>query len=135
MLDDRQKDALRRWYGQEKLLGQFKALIDREEWEDLEEHLQMRCLFPLSRHSELPDYLKNDDGTPLFPTNLNPGQDVEVWRDGIEVGWEVIREKFGVRQDDIHRSLAREQEADWRSFIESAEKRLAQRRMKKQAED
>jgi hypothetical protein len=135
MLDDRQRDALKRWYSREKLLGQFKDIIDKNEWEDLEEHLQMRCLFPMSRHSELPDYMRNDDGGPLFPTNLNPGHDVEIWRDAIEVGWEVIEEQFGVKHDDIHLSLANEQQADWKAFLESAEKRLAERKAQKKARE
>ena len=53
MLDDKQKDALRRWYRQPKILDEAREQIQREYWEDLEELLHMRCLIPLGRTPEL----------------------------------------------------------------------------------
>jgi hypothetical protein len=88
----------------------------------------MRCLFPLARHSELPDYLKDDEGKPLFPTNLNPKEDLEKWQDAIEVGWEVVEKKFGLHHDDVHRSIAREQKEDWAQFMARYEERKKQER-------
>jgi hypothetical protein len=128
MLNEQERAALKAWYSREKLIDQFQRLIDKEEWEELEEHLQMRCLFPLSRHVELPDYLKNAEGQPLFPTNLNPHKDIELWRDAIEVGWEVIEEKFGLAQADLHRSIAKEQQEDWAKFMARYEERKARER-------
>ncbi len=127
-MNEKQKAALKAWYSREKLLGQFKELIDKEEWEELEEHLQMRCLFDLSRHFDLPDYMRDEEGHTLFPTNLNPKTDIEVWRDGIEVGWQVIEEKFGVAHDDMHRSIAREQKQDWAQFMARYEAKKAKDR-------
>jgi hypothetical protein len=131
-MNEKEKEALKLWYTREKLLGQFRELIEKEEWEELEEHLQMRCLFPLSRHFELPDFMKDDEGKPLFPTNLNPGKDLELWRDGIEVGWEVIEEEFSLSHDDLHRSIAKEQQADWEQFMARAEKRRAEKKAREE---
>ncbi len=128
MLNEKKTAALKAWYSREKLIGQFKDLIDKEEWEELEEHLQMRCLFPISRHSELPDYMLDEEGQPLFPTNLNPKQDLELWRDAIEVGWAVIEEKFNLAHDDLHRLVAKEQQEDWASFMARYEQRKAKER-------
>lgn len=127
MLTEREHEALRQWYSQPKILDEVKRLVAAEEWEDLEEHLQMRCLFALSRHSELPDYMRDDDGNPLFPTNLNPGNDLEKWQDGIEVAWEVVKSECSMTHDDIHRRVATEQKADWDTFMERAKKRFKEK--------
>lgn len=127
-MNEKQKAALKAWYSRDALLGQFKKLIEKEEWEELEEHLQMRCLFNLSRHFELPDYMLDEEGKPLFPTNLNPKKDLEVWRDGIEVGWQVIEEQFGLKQEHMHRAIAKEQQDDWAEFMARYEAKKAQER-------
>jgi len=123
MLNDRERDALRRWYGRDEVLTEVRMLVDRSRWEDLEELLHMRALFPLSRHSELPDYLLADEGGPLFPTNLNPGQDADKWQDAIEVAWEVVEGEVGLSHDDVHRRIAEQQETDWARFMKSVEER------------
>jgi hypothetical protein len=123
MLTDRERDALRQWYRLKKIRDESELLIGKRLWEELEEHLQMRCLFALSRHSELPDFMRDDEGKPLFPTNLNPGKDLEKWQDAIEVAWEVIEEDFGLSHDDVHKKIAREQKDDWANFLGSVEER------------
>ena len=95
--------------------------------EELEEHLHMRCLFALSRHAELPDWMRTEGGEPLFPTNLNPAQDLEKWRDAVEVAWEVMEEELSVTHDEVHHRLADEQGADWERFLESVAKRKRER--------
>jgi hypothetical protein len=127
-MTDREKEALRRWYRRDDILTESKRLIDAELWEELEEHLHMRCLFEVSRHTTLPDYMKADDGSPLFPSNLNPGNDLELWRDAIEVGWEVVEAEFGLTHDEVHRRIAAEQKEDWDRFMKSAEERRKQRK-------
>ena len=133
MLNEKETAALKAWYSREKLIDQFRHLIEKEQWEELEEHLQMRCLFPVSRHSELPEYMKDEEGNPLFPTNLNPKKDLEVWRDAIEVGWAVIEETFNLAHDDLHRTIAKEQKEDWAIFMARYEERMAAQRAKEAA--
>lgn len=127
MLDDRQRDALRRWYRQEHVLAKARRLADTEYWEELEEHLQMSCLFALSRHSELPDWMRTEDGAPLLPTNLNPAQDLEGWRDAVELAWEVASDELGLSRDDVHRRIAAAQEDDWERFMKSVAERERER--------
>jgi hypothetical protein len=133
MLNEKETAALKAWYSREKLIDQFRHLIEKEQWEELEEHLQMRCLFPISRHSELPDYMLDGEGNPLFPTNLNPKKDLEVWRDAIEVGWAVIAENFNLAHDDLHRTIAKEQKDDWAIFMARYEERKAKQQAAKEA--
>jgi hypothetical protein len=116
---------LSRWYRRDEVISTAKRLLAAEEWDDLEEHLQMRCLFPLSRHSELPDYLRTESGSPLFPTNLNPRQDLEKWQDAIGVGWQVLEEETGVSQAEIALKRDSEQERDWQEFLRRYEERKA----------
>ena len=123
MLTERENDAPVRWYSQPKILDEAKRLIGAKAWEQLEEHLHMRCLFALARHSELPDFMRDDDGGPLFPTNLNPGNDLEKWQDAIEVAWEVVEKQLDLTHDEVHRRIAAEQKCDWETFLKSAEER------------
>jgi hypothetical protein len=127
MLTDREHDALVQWYSQPEILDEARRLARAEQWEDLEEHLQMRCLFALSRHSKLPGFMRDEEGNPVFPTNLNPANDLEKWRDGIEVAWEVVEKEFGLTHDDIHRRIAVEQKTDWEAFKKRAEERLKEK--------
>jgi hypothetical protein len=127
MLTTDEKEALRRWYSHEKVLAEVRDLVSKKYWEELEEHLQMRCLFPLSRHSELPEFMKDESGKPLFPTNLNPGKDLTKWQDAIEVAWEVVEEEFGFTHDQVHRWIAGEQAEDWERFLASVEERRKRR--------
>jgi hypothetical protein len=123
MLSEREHDALVQWYSQPEILEEARRLIKAKEWEQLEEHLHMRCLFTLSRHVELPPFMRDDDGGPLFPSNLNPGNDLKKWQDAIEVAWEVVEKEFDLTHDEIHRTIAEEQKADWESFLNRAEER------------
>ena len=123
MLDDRQKDALRRWYSRPEVIDEARELSRQERWEDLEEHVQMAALMPLSRTEQLPAYLLGEDGEPLLPNNASPLRDVEEWRDAIEVGWEVMECELGVSQEHLHRRIAQRQGDDWDAFLKEVERR------------
>jgi hypothetical protein len=127
MLTEKEHEALRSWYRRDVILAEARRLATSEYWEELEEFLHMRCLFALSRHSELPDYMLDEAGKPLFPTNLNPKDDLEKWQDAIEVGWEVVEKELGLSRDDVHRKIAAEQSEDWDRFMKSVEERRRQR--------
>jgi hypothetical protein len=123
MLDDRQKDALWRWYSRPEIIDEARELSRLESWEDLEEHVQMAALMPLGKIEQLPDYLLGEDGKPLLPNNASPLQDVEEWRDAIEVGWEVMEREIGVSQEQLHRNIAKRQGDDWDAFMKKVERR------------
>ena len=127
MLDDRQKDALRRWYSRPEIIDEARSLSRQERWEDLEEHVQMTALMPLSRIEQLPDYLLGEDGKPLLPNNASPMSDVEEWQDAIEVGWEVMERELGVSQEHLHRSIAQRQGDGWDAFLKDVERRKQER--------
>ncbi len=127
MLDDRQKDAIRRWYARPEIVEKARALHREGRWEDLEEHVNMLSLMPLGNIDQLPDYLKQEDGKPLIPSNLNPKKDIEGWRDAVEVGWEVMDREIGVSQALLHQNIARRQDQDWNEFIKSVEQRKTER--------
>jgi hypothetical protein len=126
MLNDKQKDALRSWYKRPEVLDQARTRIKNEYWEDLEELLHMRCLIPLNRTQELPDYLKTDEGEPLLPS-VDPRSDLEAWQDAIEVGWEVIESELGVSRDAVHEAIGKQQKKNWEDFLNSVEQRKKQR--------
>ena len=128
MLDDRQKNALRRWYARPEVTERARVLAGEERWEDLEEHVQMASLMPLSRTEQLPDYLLGEDGKPLLPNNASPMKDVEEWQDAIEVGWEVMERELGVSRDHMHQSIAQRQGEDWDAFLKDVERRKAERK-------
>jgi hypothetical protein len=126
MLDDKQKEALRRWYSRPEVLDQAKERIEKKYWEDLEELIHMRCLIPLGRTADLPDYLKTGEGEPLLP-NLNPRNNQDAWEDAIEVGWAVIEAELGVSHDDVHREIGKQQKDSWDDFMKSVEQRKKER--------
>jgi hypothetical protein len=126
MLDDRQKAALKRWYERSEVLDEARQCIAKEYWTDLEEHIQMRSLFPLLRIEDLPDSLKTDEGEALLPS-LNPRDNQDAWEDAIGVGWSVVEAELGVSHDDVHRAIAAQQKDDWASFMASVEKRKKER--------
>jgi hypothetical protein len=121
MLTDREKEALLKWYRQDHVKAEAKRLIDQRAWEALEEHLHMRCLFPLGQHDKLPDYMRDDEGGPLFPTNFDPRADLEKWQDAVEVAWEVMEQDFGLTHEEVHRNIARIQKDDWARFVSRGE--------------
>jgi len=126
MLDERQKDALRRWYRRPEVTDEVQRLVRLEDWEALEEFIQMRALFGLSRHRELPDYLLDGDA-PLIPSNCNPRNSEDDWQDAIEVGWEMMAADLGLGRDTVHLKIKDWQERSWESFIQSVEERKRSR--------
>ncbi len=123
MLNDKQKEGLGQWYRRPDILAETRRLVEAKEYESLEEHIQMRSLFALSRHADLPDYMKDDEGKPLLPHNAHPRDDVEEWRDVIEVGWEVVEAEVGMSRDDIHLAIKGQQETSWETFLQSVDER------------
>ncbi len=87
----------------------------------------MRSLMPLGKIDQLPDYLLKEDGKPLIASNVNPHQDVEEWRDAIELGWEVMAREVGVSQAQLHRQIAERQSSSWDEFMKSVERRKRER--------
>jgi hypothetical protein len=127
MLTDREREAVTLWYSEDRVLENAKRLVAERDYQQLEEYLHKTALFPLGKHDQLPDYMRDDEGKPLFATNLDPRADEDKWQDAIEVAWEVIHLKFGISHNDIHRKLATEQDRDWDAFIKSVEERKKQR--------
>jgi hypothetical protein len=130
MLDETEHAALTRWYSQDHLLEKARDFADAGALEDLEEFVHKTALWPLGRHDSLPAFMLDDEGKPVFPTNLDPRADEDKWQDAIEVGWEVMAAKLGVSHDDVHRDVARYQEGEWELFMKSVEERK-----KKKAQD
>jgi len=127
MLTDEQRQALRRWYSEAEVVDEARRLLTKKEYLQLEDYLHKTCLMPLSRHDQLPDYMRDDSGATLFPTNVDPRVDEELWQDAIEVGWEVMGETIGATHDDVHQAIADDQERDWQAFLESVEQRKRER--------
>ncbi|NOZ86641.1 MAG: hypothetical protein GXP49_10295 [Deltaproteobacteria bacterium] len=134
MLTKKEATALYQWYSRKEIIDKIGYLVKHEDLEELEEYIHMTCLFPLSRHSELPEFMKAGNGEPLFPNNLNPKKDLENWQDAIEIGWQVVEEHFGLTHDEAHRKIARLQKQDWDAFLDSVEKRKQERRNKDPAD-
>ncbi len=128
MLTDAQRAALTRFYSQPEILQRARELYDAGAFEDLESYLHRFCLAPLGNLSDLPDYLKDDEGEPLLPTALNPMADEEIWKDGIEVGWEVMAAKAGFSHDDVHKAIAAAQNDEFDRFLADVERRKRARR-------
>ena len=126
MLNDEQKNALRTWYRRPEILDQARTRIKNKYWEDLEELLQMRCLIPLGRTQELPNYLMTDDGQALLPS-VDPRSNLEAWQDAIEVGWEVVESELGVSRDAVHEAIGKQQKESWEEFLNSVERRKKER--------
>jgi hypothetical protein len=127
MLDDNQKAAVRRWYSRPEIVEKARALHREGRWEDLEEHVNMQSLMPLGKIDQLPDYLKQEDGKPLIPNNLDPRKDIEEWRDAVELGWEVMEREIGVSQEMLHQEIAGRQHDDWDRFMKGVEARKKKR--------
>jgi hypothetical protein len=127
VLDDKQKDAIRLWYARPEIIERARVLHREGRWEELEEHVNMASLMPLSKTDQLPDYLKQEDGKPLIPSNLDPRNDIEGWRDAVELGWEAMEREIGVSQELLHQKIAEGQDQDWNEFMKSVEKRKKKR--------
>jgi hypothetical protein len=127
MLSDTERAALRTWYGRPEIMDEVRRLYGLGRLEEIEELLHRICLMPLSKHDELPDYMRDEEGKPLFPKNLNPMQDEEKWQDAIEVAWEVVEERLDFSHDDVHRAIGKEQQADWEAWLKDVERRKRER--------
>jgi len=127
MFNDEMRLALRQWYSREEVLDEARRLIENKDYIRLEDSVHKLFLLPLSKHDELPNYMRNADGSPLFPTNLSPIVDEPLWQDAIDVGWEIMQEKLGFSRDKLHTSIAEVQEEDWKNFLESVERREKER--------
>ena len=127
VLTEREKKALVQWYSQDHMIDEARKFAEQKILDRLEDYLQKTCILPLGRHDQLPEYMLDDEGQALFPTNLDPRVDLEKWQDAVEVAWEVMAEKIGVVQDDVHRSIASAQQLDWDAFMKSVEERKKQR--------
>jgi hypothetical protein len=127
MLNDEQKAALRKWYLRPEVMNEARRLIASESWEELEELIHMHTLMPLRRPSELPDYLKNEKGKALIPSNCSPMNSVEDWQDAIEVGWSVVQSELGVDQGKVNRAIKGNEDRNWESFLQSVEQRKKER--------
>lgn len=122
-MNEQQTEAIRKWYEQTHVTQEAKRLFDKKAYEDIEELLQKDCLMPLGRHDELPEFMLDDEGKTLFPTNLDPRADLELWRDAVEVAWQVMEQKLGIIQEDFHKAIAQTQKDDWEEFLKRAEAR------------
>ena len=122
-MNEKQEDALRRWYAQEWILDTVKRAHEEEDWEEVESHVHRTVLLPLGKHNDLPDFMRNDVGGPLFPTNLSPLQDHEGWSEAVEIGWQVVSEKLGISRDEVQGKIRAEQDEDWEVFMKSVEER------------
>lgn len=127
MLTDAEREALTWWYSQDEVLQQARDLARKKAHEELEEYLHRSVLLPLSNREALPDAMRDEDGAPIFPTHLDPRADEAKWQDAIELGWDVVQKELSISRDDIHRSIATEQEKDWEAFMESIERRKRER--------
>ncbi len=127
MLSELERQAVRQWYSQPEILEHVREYIGKGDMVLLEEYLHMTCLFPLSRHSQLPEFMKKEDGSPIFPHNLNPKVALEAWQDAIEIGWEVVEAETGLSRDEVNARIAREEEEDWQRFLQSVEQRKRER--------
>ena len=133
MMDETRKTALRRWYAQEWLLQAVRKAHDAGEWEDMESCIHRTVLLPLGKHDALPDYMREENGAPLFPTNLNPLTDYELWAEAVAVGWEVMEDKLGITKDAVQDKIRAEQDIDWKRFMDSVEARKKNRDDKRKA--
>jgi len=127
MLEKVQISALEKWYARPEVLGHAREIVDSGRVEDLEDYLQKTCLMPLGRHDKLPDFMRDEKGNTLFPTNLDPRHDEEGWQDAVEIAWAVIKMSLGVSHENVHKHIADTQKSDWDRFLESVEQRKRER--------
>lgn len=127
MFSDKERDAVKQWYSQPHVLKRAQEISETGALDELEEWVHKFCLMPLSKHDDLPDYMRDGEGKPLFADSLSPIKDKEKWQDAIEVGWTVMEEEIGVSLDDVHRFEAKFQKDDWQAFLDSIERRKKER--------
>jgi hypothetical protein len=122
-LNDEQKIALTLWYGQPQILDKALSYIDDGDWSRMEDYLHRDALIPIARIDQLPEFMRDENGTPLFPTGINPATNFEVWQDAIEIGWKVMESERGINHDRVHKEIAKIEKEDWDRFVRRAEQR------------
>lgn len=122
-LSDRQEMALRQWYSQTQVLDKALAFLDDGNWSGMEEYLHRDALMPIARIDQLPEFMHDENGTPFFPTGIDPSGNLQLWQDAIEVGWEVMENERGISHDRVHQEIAKIEQDDWDSFVRRAEER------------
>lgn len=120
-LTDQQKEALAKWYRQSWLLDKAVSYLDDGDWLGMEDYMHRDALIPIARIDEIPDFMRDSDGHPLFPNGINPAANLDGWQDAIEVGWLVMEKERGYSHDRVHREIAEIQNKDWEDFIRRAE--------------
>ena len=128
MLTEEQNEALRKWYRQTHVAARTQKLVGSGRLAELEDWIQKECLFPIGRVEALPDFMKDEDGETLFPSNLNPRIDQEGWQDAVGIGWEVVEQDHGISQQDYQKQVDKIAADDWQAFLDSVEERKRQRR-------
>jgi hypothetical protein len=127
MMNKKEREAVKKWYSQGWILEAVRKSCEQEAWDDLEANVQRIALIPLSKHDNLPDYMRTPEGKPLFTSNLSPMSNEEEWQDAVEIGWEVVREKLGISEIEVRKKLQDEIDADWEVFMKSVEERKKKR--------
>lgn len=127
MLTRKERDAVAQWYSQAHICEEARSLFDAQDYEELEMYLHKTCLLPLSNVDTLPDYMRTEEGKPLFKFGLNPIKEEDNWKDAIEIGWKVVERNAGVSHDVIHKTIAKEQQDNWQAFLDSIERRKRER--------
>lgn len=127
MFNEKQKDAIRKWYHRAEVIDEARRLVETKQWDELEELIHMHALMPLRRFSELPDYLKDEKGEPLIPSGCAPHRSQDDWNDALETGWEVISEVLGVDQGAVNRAIKENEDRNWEEFIRRADERKRER--------
>jgi hypothetical protein len=122
-LNDEQQMALTLWYGQPQILDKALSYLDDGDWSGMEEYLHRDALTPISRIDQLPEFMRDANGTPFFPTGINPVTNLEAWQDAIEIGWKVMEKERGISHDRVHKEIAKIEKEDWDSFVRRAEQR------------
>jgi hypothetical protein len=115
--------ALRQWYSQPQVLDKAVAFLDEGDWSGMEEYLHRDALIPIARIDQLPEFMHDENGTPFFPSGIDPVGNLEIWQDAIEVGWEVMETERGISHDRVHKEIAKIEQDDWDRFIRRAEER------------
>ena len=127
MLTDEQKEALRKWYQQAHVADRTRKLVELGRLAELEDWIQKECLFPIGRQDKLPDFMKDQDGETLFPSNLNPRVDLDGWQDAVDIGWEMIEQDHGISREQYQKQVDKIAADDWQAFLDSVEERKRQR--------
>ena len=126
--DETRRRALERWYDRAEILDRIRSWHEAQRWFELEQFIRQDALLPLTFRDGLPDWLRNEEGEPLFfVKHLHPGLGREGWAEAVDIGWEVVERRLGIRREEIIARIERIQDDDWESFLESVERRRRER--------